>query len=694
MSSVFSPSRPAGVSRWSALPREARDTVFVLAVVGWILLPLTATLPIWASALAYALLAWRGSMALRQKPLPGRWQLLALLVLVVGLTVLSYRTILGADAGVTLVSMLLTLKTMEMRARRDAMVVFFLGFFALIANFLHSQSLLTALAIAIGLVGLLTALVHAHMPVGQPSIKFAAGLSLKMVAIGAPLTLALFVLFPRMSPLWGVPQNPSAKTGLSEEMTVGSVASLAQDEGIAFRVKFDTPQNRPPAANQLYWRGPVLSDFDGTTWRATPSFRNADDKLFSDIATEGEALRYELTLEPHHKPWLLTLDLTRKAPELPRGRAYSTGDLQWLSNRPITEVSRITVESHLRYRFGMQAGKRELAFNRRLPTNSNPRTQAWVAQLAAEIGERPDRSEQLVQRLQQQLRSGGYTYTLDPGIYTGQAADQFWFDRKEGFCEHISAAFVIALRSAGVPARIVTGYQGGEANSVDGYWTVRQADAHAWAEVWLSEEQGWVRFDPTGAVSPGRIGAAQRLNTPNFMGISVSNAATINGLQRMRAVWEAVNNSWNQWVLNYTQREQMDMLSKLGLSSPNWMDLVRILGGLLLAAALIVVAALQYQRRRSDPWLALLGQARKRMRQAGMQEAALSSATTPRILARMVHAQAPDVAPAFGQWLKAMERQRYAHATGQAAPKAELAALRKQLRLLPWSRLRAQVNKV
>jgi len=197
MPSAFHPAPSAGASRWSRLPREARDTLFLLAVVGWILLPLTATLPLWASALAYALLAWRGRIALLQKPMPGRWQLLALLVLVVGLTLLSYRTILGADAGVTLVSMLLTLKTMELRAKRDAMVIFFLGFFALIANFLHSQSLLTALAIAIGLVGLLTALVHAHMPVGQPSLKFAAGLSLKMVAIGAPLTLALFVFLRR-----------------------------------------------------------------------------------------------------------------------------------------------------------------------------------------------------------------------------------------------------------------------------------------------------------------------------------------------------------------------------------------------------------------------------------------------------------------------------------------------------------------
>lgn len=694
MPSVFNPAPSAGASRWSSLPREARDTLFLLAVVGWILLPLTATLPLWTSALAYGMLAWRGRIALLQKPLPGRWQLVALLVLVVGLTLLSYRTILGADAGVTLVSMLLTLKTMELRAKRDAMVIFFLGFFALIANFLHSQSLLTALAIAIGLVGLLTALVHAHMPVGQPSLKFAAKLSLKMVAIGAPLTLALFVFFPRMSPLWGVPQAPTAKTGLSDEMTVGSVASLAQDESIAFRVKFDTPENRPPAASQLYWRGPVLSDFDGSTWRATPSFRNSNEKQLSDVITEDEPLRYSLTLEPHQKPWLLTLDLTRSAPELPRGRSYSTGDMQWLSNRPITEVTRIAVESHLRYRFGMHAGNRELALNRRLPSNSNPRTQAWVAQLTEEIGDRPDRSEQLVRRLLQHLRNGGYTYTLEPGVYNGQAADQFWFDRKEGFCEHISAAFVIALRSAGVPARIVTGYQGGEHNRIDGYWTVRQADAHAWAEVWLGEERGWTRFDPTGSVSPGRISASQRLNIQNFMGFSVNNAATINGLQRMRAVWEAVNNSWNQWVLNYTQREQMDMLSKLGLSSPNWVDLVRILGGLVLAAAIVVVLVLQYQRRRTDPWLALLSDARKRLRQAGLPEAAHGSATTPRALARMVHAQAPDLEPAFGQWLKAMERQRYADASGQPAPKAELAALRKQLRLLPWSRLRALANKV
>ena len=184
--------------------------------------------------------------------------------------------------------MLLALKTLEMHARRDAMVVFFLGFFALLANFLHSQSLLTALAIAIGLVGLLTALVNAHMPVGQPSLRFAAGLSLKMIAIGAPLTLALFVFFPRMAPLWGVPMSNSAKTGLSDEMNVGNMASLAQDQGIAFRVLFNTEGNRPPPSRQLYWRGPVLADFDGRTWRASGGTPSPSDKPLNDISTSGD----------------------------------------------------------------------------------------------------------------------------------------------------------------------------------------------------------------------------------------------------------------------------------------------------------------------------------------------------------------------------------------------------------------------
>ena len=694
MAKNLSPSFAATRTAWPSLPREARDTVFLLSVVAWVLLPLAAaSLPLWATALAYALLLWRGMLAVRQKPLPRRWILVALLACIVGATVASYKTIVGSEAGVTLISMLLALKTLEMRARRDAMVVFFLGFFALLANFLHSQSLLTALAIAIGLVGLLTALVNAHMPVGQPSLKYAAKLSLKMIAIGAPLTLALFVLFPRMAPLWGVPNPNAGKTGLSDEMTVGNMASLAQDEGIAFRVRFDTPGNQPPPANQLYWRGPVLAEFDGTTWRATPSFRATDDKLFDDIVTSGEPLRYELTLEPHHKPWLLALDLTRTPPVLPRGRAYSSGDLQWLSNRPIAEVTRIAMQSHTNYRFGMQANNRELAFNRRLPATSNPRTQAWAQQLAADIGDVPDRAQQLVQRLLAQLRSGGYTYTLDPGVYSGQAADQFWFDRKEGFCEHISAAFIIALRSAGVPARIVTGYQGGELNGVDGYWTVRQADAHAWAEVWLGPQSGWVRVDPTGAVSPGRVGAAQRINAGNFMGISVNNPAAISGLQRMRAVWEAVNNSWNQWVLNYTQREQMDLLGKLGLQSPNWMDLVRILGILVMAGALVAAAALQYQRRRIDPWLALIAQARKRLAQAGI---ASSESSTPRSLARAIRQQIPETtqARAFADWLQAMEQIRYAAPAGTAPSPHALATLRKQLRQLPWSSLAQQANKV
>ncbi len=685
---------PLGPSaRWASLPRDARDTLFLLLVVAWIILPLTASLPVWASVIAYAMLAWRAAIAYRQAKLPSRWALAAVLAVVVGLTLWSYRTIVGSEAGVTLVTMLLALKTLELRARRDAMVIFFLGFFALLSNFLHSQSLVTALAIAVGLAGLLTALVNAHMPVGRPSLSFGLGLSLKMVLIGAPLTLALFVFFPRMAPLWGVPNNPNAgKTGLSDEMTVGAMASLAQDDSIAFRVRFLTPGNEPPASRHLYFRGPVLSDFDGRIWRASASIRSKGDKLFQDIATAGDPIRYELTMEPHRKPWLLALDLTAEPPQLPRGRAYSTGDLNWMSSQPINEVTRMQLQSHLQYRFGMQATELELRSNRRLPAQSNPRTQAWVQQLQSKIGVAPDANAQLVQALLTHLRTQGYQYTLDPGVYGREAADEFWFDRKEGFCEHIASAFVIALRSAGVPSRIVTGYQGGENNPVDGFWTVRQADAHAWAEVWLGPQEGWVRIDPTGAVMPGRVGAAQRLTrNSGFFGVSVDNPLAISTMQRMRAVWEAVNNSWNQWVLNYTQREQMNLLQSLGFSSPSWIDLVRILGISILAGMLVVAVLLQRQHRRTDAWLRLLTSARTRLAKAGI---ASNDSATPRSLAKALRQQYPCQAPLFTAWLQAMEQWRYAAPDDATNKASNLQLLQKQLRQLPWSSLSGTPRKV
>ena len=262
-------------------------------------------------------------------------------------------------------------------------------------------------------------------------------------------------------------------------------------------------------------------------------------------------------------------------------------------------------------------------------------------------------------------------------LYGQNTADEFWFDKKEGFCEHIASSFVILMRALDVPARIVTGYQGGELNGVDGFWTVRQSDAHAWAEVWY-QGRGWVRVDPTSAVSPGRTGAFQRLQAPqNPIGQALRNLNPAFSMQ-LRATWEAINNSWNQWVLNYTQGKQLNLLKNIGFSSPSWQDLGILLSGILVLASLLGAAWSLWERSQHDPWLRLLGRARKRLASAGV---ASTPATSPRQLAALLRAKFGETHTAALQWLMRLEAQRYANS---AANPDGLKQLRQQFRALTW----------
>jgi hypothetical protein len=254
-------------ARINHLPRDTRDTLFLLAVIGWVVLMQVAHIPWWCSALTVGVLLWRGRLALHNQPLPGWPWRLGLLLLTLAATAFTHQTLLGRDAGVTLVVVLLALKTLELRARRDAFVVFFLAFFTLLTHFFYSQSLLTAAGILIALLGLLTALVNAHRPVGRPPLMRSARIAAGMAALGAPIMLVLFLLFPRMAPLWGLPDDGMAgRSGLSNSMRVGEIARLVLDDRVALRLRFDGP---PPPQAQLYFRGPVLSDFDGVEWRPT-----------------------------------------------------------------------------------------------------------------------------------------------------------------------------------------------------------------------------------------------------------------------------------------------------------------------------------------------------------------------------------------------------------------------------------------
>ena len=672
------------VFRLNNLPRDTRDTLFLLLVIVWILLPQTTSLPVWCSALAGAVLLWRGWLALQSKALPGKWWLLAILAVTLGATLMTYKTLLGRDAGVTLLVVLLSLKTLELRGRRDAFVVFFLGFFCMLANFFYSQSLLTALSMVIGLLGLLTALVNAHMPVGKPPLMQAAKTAGWMTLAGAPIMVVLFMLFPRLAPLWGVPSDAmTGRSGLSAAMQVGTIASLALDDSVALRIRFEGP---PPPQRELYFRGPVLSSFDGKEWRSpqgdgfSPRFG-----LTPSLVVSGTATSYEVTMEPTSRPWLFLMEAAASSPEVPGFRASMQPDLQWLVNRPVTELLRYKAQSHGNFTHGPLTNRLALREFVELPPGFNPRTLAFASQLRADPKNVNASNLQLVEIAMNQLRTGGYVYTLEPGVYGANTADEFWFDRKEGFCEHIASSFVILMRALDVPARIVTGYQGGERNGLDGFWVVRQSDAHAWAEVW-EQDRGWVRVDPTSAVSPGRTGAFQRLLPPQGAVQKALGGFNPSLMRQVRAGWEAINNSWNQRILNYTQNRQLDLLKNLGFKSPSWEDLSYLLLGIVVCVSLVGAGWSLWDRSQHDPWLRLLAKARRKLGAMGIQSTA---ATSPRQLASQLRTHSTDKdnpqIRALHDWLMQLEMQRYAHAANDApASKKQILQLRRQFNQLIW----------
>ena len=665
------------LKRLAQLPRDCRDTLFLLLVMAWVVLPQVDYLPLWCTLLAAGLLLWRAWLALKERALPSRWWLLAILLVTVWATYQTHKSLLGREAGVTLIVVLLALKMLELRARRDAFVVFFLGFFTLLTNFFESQSLLTAAAMLLGLLGLLTALVNAHMPVGRPPLLQAARTAGWMALLGAPIMVVLFLLFPRLAPLWGLPSDAmTARSGLSETMQVGNIAQLALDDSIALRIRFDA--GTPPNA-ALYLRGPVLSDFDGREWRSLRRKWPARPGTDSDLQVRGTPVGYQVTLEPSRRPWLLVLDATPTPPQGSGVTARQGADLQWLADHPMTELLRYRAQSYPDFQYGPLRPVASLQTDLALPPGLNPRTLQLGAQLRRDA---PDEAHR-VQSVLERLRRGGYRYTLEPGLFGRHSADEFWFERKQGFCEHIAASFVILMRASGVPARVITGYQGGEMNALDGYFVVRQRDAHAWAEVWLSG-RGWTRVDPTAAVAPGRTTASQRLQAPDNIFGSVLRASFSPGLAlRLRTLWDAANNGWNQWVLNYSQERQFDLLRGIGFASPAWEDLSYLLIGIVVLSSLAGAAWTRWERSRQDPWLRLLGRARLHLQGKGI---ALDPNSPARTMAARLGEQEGALDPAaraLQAWLLRLEAKRYAPAQGQGPSLATLQREFKQLTQRP-----------
>jgi transglutaminase-like putative cysteine protease len=585
-----------------ALPRDKADTLLLMLACVLVMALHVTHLPWWATLLCGALLTWRAWITVRGQRMPPRWVLAPISCVAMVAVFLTYRTFLGREAGVTMLVLLMACKLLEMRARRDLFVVIFLGFFLLLTSFFHSQTIFSALLVLCGVVLMLAAQLSFQFTGTVPALGKRLALAARILGLALPLTLVLFLLFPRIQgPLWGVPGGSSRpQTGLSDSMSLDNISSLALSGEVAFRVKFSDPV---PPKTKLYWRGPVLSDFDGKTWRVLPARRAG--RMQTVVRRRSTPIHYQVTLEPTGGTSLFALDLPQAAPQLENNPTRVAPDLQLLAQQPITERVRYDAVSAVDYDLQQDQTAPAMRTWLTLPAALNPETRKF----AAALQERSHSEREMIDAVLRMFREQAFRYTLSPPPLGRETIDDFLFSTRAGFCEHYASAFVVLMRMMGIPARVVTGYQGGEVNDVDGYMTIRQSDAHAWTEVWM-QGRGWIRIDPTAAIAPERV--EQNLASvipPELLGglltLDQQHGALASALDRVRQNWEAVNNGWNQWVLDYTPSRQRNFVQSLGFRNGDWQTLTLLMITLGIAVMVIVALPLVRHWQRRDPVEAL-----------------------------------------------------------------------------------------
>jgi transglutaminase-like putative cysteine protease len=577
------------------MSRDKADTLLLLVACTLVLAPHAAHLPLWTPLVCAALLLWRGWITFRGNRMPPRWVLVPIAMSAMATVYWNYNTFFGREAGVAMLVLLLSLKLLEMRAKRDLFSVVFVSFFLILANFFYSQSIGTTAMMVVAVIAILTTQLSFQYTGAVPPLRQRLKLGALIFGLAIPLTLVLFILFPRIQgPLWGLPSDANAgRTGLSDTMAPGNISRLARSDDVAFRVKFF---DSVPPKSKLYWRGIVLGKYDGRTWTQWQSHATLRQQIA--IRVRGTPVRYQVTLEPSGRRWLFALELPQALPKLDANPASVSADLELMSTQPINDRVRYDVASYVDFDLQPNASPLVLREWLELPQGYNPRTLEFAAHLRRQSRDKV----QLVNTVLKFFREEKFSYTLEPPILGKHAVDEFLFSTRAGFCEHYSSAFVVLMRALNIPARVVTGYQGGEINPVDGFMTVRQSDAHAWAEVWL-ENRGWTRVDPTAAVSPERI--EQNLNSvipPRMFGGLVNlNMGHDSWLSKVRLNWDAATNAWNQWVLNYTPDKQKNLLRSLGFDKADWRTLIM----LMFACGALVTAVIAYplvrQRAKIDP---------------------------------------------------------------------------------------------
>ena len=644
-------------------PLPVQPLLALLSVLALVMLPFWTRLPLWLSLLLALLLTGRAALALRGLKQPPAWALVLVALLVGRLLAGAYSTLAGRDGGTAMLLLLVALKTLEVTRRRDALLLLLLGYFLTATQFFFDQNVGTALYTLLCALALTACVTVWARPEGAPSRlqpRMALRRSGVLLLQAVPLTVALFVLFPRPDgPLWQMPVSSSAssKTGLGDSVEPGTVSSLAQDDSVAFRASF---QGALPAPEDRYWRGPVLEGFDGRRWSLRPS------GPYSPQATgNGAVLSYRLTLEPSGQPWALALDVPVNVPTGLR----VTGNLQLIAPEGVNTRRQFDLQAVTHFQYGQNAPAEQLAQDTYLPAGGNPRARALAATWS---GLAPTARVQAAYKF---FQTSGLQYTLNPPLLTSaDPVDELLYATRQGFCEHFASSFAYLMRASGVPARLVTGYLGGMVNRGSGgqpYLIVRQADAHAWTEVWLSG-QGWVRVDPTAAVSPARLQGGLAAALPGSVSALDSGAGLIPAL-RLRL--DALQNAWNQWVIGYDFARQQGLLSRLGLGEvggPRYVLALTLLLVLGVLPALWVRAG-----RRGEPLLLAYRELGERLRlPMGLSE-------TPTEYARRASAQYPARADAIQAVTREYLHLRYGRGEQARAAHnkmAQVRALRKRVR--------------
>lgn len=572
----------SGTKRDRSIPR--RPLLWLAAALLFTLPPMFGSLASWVPCVFLLSIAMKFWMEPRGYRL--RFAALKLMLAVAALFAIfaSYGSLKGIEPVVSLLVLLMSLKILEAHTTREFQVMVLMGWVLCLCGFFLSQDFAIAVCLLTAFALLLAALIQFYRGSSPGAFWAPVGTACRILVQAAPLVVLLFILFPRINAgrWFEFRAIRSASSGFSDRLSPGSIAALANSSDIAFRAEFPGSKTRPPGP--FYWRGVVMWRCDGMEWQARSEMVSASHAIRE--SPSGTTIRQRITLAPYGEHWMFALD---RPSETPPGAILARGDYLW-SVQTIRKARRYEVAS------SSGAAEKELTTTERrealqLPPSISPTVrelaQSWTAQNS--------NPRSITNNALQFFRTQGFRYSLSPGEYRKNDLDQFLFHRRIGFCEHYAASFATLMRLAGIPARVVVGYLGGEYNDLGHFVLVRQADTHAWCEVWFPDS-GWTRVDPTTAVAPGRAS----LDLNSFLERRIASgqmdprrSAFVTKLAQsalftdVRLALETLSFQWDTRLLAFDADVQEVLLDSIGLANRG--PLVLIAEILIVAIALLVI---------------------------------------------------------------------------------------------------------